>query len=29
MVYGPRTRDELDVVVGLIEESLAFAREYN
>ena len=29
MVYGPRTRDELDVVVGLIEESLAFAREFN
>ncbi|HEV2637888.1 MAG TPA: hypothetical protein VGX23_22240 [Actinocrinis sp.] len=26
MVYGPRTVRELDVVLGLIEESLAFAR---
>lgn len=26
MVYGPRDHEELDVVVGLVEESLAFAR---
>lgn len=26
MVYGPRTTDEIDVVLSIIEESLAFAR---
>jgi hypothetical protein len=26
MVYGPRTSGEVDVVVSLIQESIAFAR---
>lgn len=26
MIYGPRTPDELEIVVALVEESLAFAR---
>ena len=26
MIYGPRTVEELDVVMSIIEESLAFAR---
>ena len=26
MVYGPRNRDELEVVLSIIQESLAFAR---
>jgi len=26
MIYGPRTTSELDVVVSIIEESIAFAR---
>lgn len=26
MIYGPRTTDEIDVVLSIIEESLAFAR---
>jgi hypothetical protein len=29
MVYGPRDEAELDVVLGLIEESLTFARNAN
>jgi hypothetical protein len=29
MLYGPRTPSELEIVVGLIEESLRFARESN
>jgi len=28
LVYGPRDGDELDVVLGLIRESLAFARDH-
>ena len=26
MIYGPRDDDELDVVLGIVDESLAFAR---
>ena len=26
MVYGPRDRDELETVLGIVRESLAFAR---